>query len=345
MNIYIQFKRLQAVTSGYKRLQAVLILVILVYQTGFAQNNPPPMSFGCAIDSVQMPSLPENFQYICTDPNVVKYIRVNIHYMLKGDILGFTVNTCNQSIDYKGYGNFTPYSNGFYSANADPAGPLDFSYNGFDRAEDVVNEMNNWLNSIEDHWRKANDSLILNPPLTNVNYPIPPPNPKIQFILGGVYFHEDPTADNPYQFDDWQSNYSVNPMTDINVYYHSDASAPGDGKAPGYGGTIKYNTHGEYFYYVSPGCREWSLWLASIGALHEICHNLGLYHTSNESFDNCDDTPPMPVYDKWENGVCMSKTYMNCWAYNEHPDSNAVCPGSSNYPCDEWKEISNNLGL
>ncbi|MCO6461687.1 MAG: hypothetical protein J5I59_09800 [Saprospiraceae bacterium] len=265
--------------------------------------------------------------------------------MLPGTIENFVNNACITTVDYKGYGNFTPYSNGSFSAYDDPVGPFDYAYTGFDRAEDIVNTMNEMFNNNKDAFRKSNDTLCQNPPLSNVSYPNPPPPIKIQFVLAGVYFHETPTAEYRSSFHTWQSSYAVNPSSEINIYYHSSYTEKGDGQANNIGGASKYNTQGEYYYYMTPDCREWSLSFAASATLHEIGHNLSLHHTFNKSTDYCDDTPPMNTYDKYKDGICYPNTYMGCWSYIDSTTAPLppICPGSTNYPCDEWHEISNNF--
>lgn len=309
---------------------------------GVSQYMPPQEDIECVVGNIQGAPLPSNYQYSCTDPNIVKYIRVNMHFMRTGALIKSLMNVCDSALEYYGYGNFTLYSNGFASPTDDPVSNLDYSYNGFDRAEDIVNKMNAYFLDNKDAFRKSNNPLINIPPLTNVSYPSPPPNINIQFVLSGVFFHETHTANSISYFYSWQNDYAKNPDTEINIYFHASPNEALNGQANWVGGTLKFNSQSEYYIYASKRCRSWSLGAAARSVLHEIGHNLNLYHTSRESSDYCDDTPKASKFDLWKNGVCYYSEFMNCWAFNVNNSLSDICPGSSNYPCDEWHEVSNN---
>lgn len=322
----------------------------------FAQNIPPtnesPPSFigeiaPCLSNSLTegLNLLDENYVAICTDPNVTKYIKVNIHFMSPG-LVEKEVLDCDGSVtqSYHGWGNFTPYSNGYLYAGTDPVSPVDYYYDGYRRAEDIINKCNSFLLDNRDQWRKANDSLVQNPPL-NILYPTTPPEIHIQYILSGVYFHTDPLAivpeyESEYVLYYFQSHYAINPQTEINAYLASDFLGSGSGIANSIGGSLKYNMLFQYYTYVKPHCREWSLHSIANTLNHEIGHNLYLYHTWYGD-DRCKDTPTGFLYDKVEKDLtCSYNQHANCWTYDPLIPQ---CPGSTQgKPCDEWYKVTNN---
>lgn len=279
--------------------------------------------------------LPEGYLPICTDPNQIKYVRVAAHFLLPGKIIKLDVSDCDANgtiIKYIGLGNFTETGDGFTNSG----------YNGYRRAEDIVNQANTELEDNEHQWRKANDPNVQNPPL-NITYPTNPPEVKVRYLLTGVYFHRDEAA---YYLQKTRAQihaqYGVNPTTTINVYYtpHGDWS----GIANAVGGGAKYVFNNDYLEYVKPTCRNWSLTYSGSLLNHEIGHTLSLSHTWNEN-DGCADTPQGFIYDKWENGVCTLNQRANCWAMDT---SIPTCPTSmGGKPCDTpnglWFKISNNI--
>ncbi|GAB4497381.1 MAG: hypothetical protein OHK0019_30890 [Saprospiraceae bacterium] len=81
--------------------------------------------------------------------------------------------------DYIGAGNFTEYGDGFQNPD----------YNGFLRANDIINKANEELANNNDQWRKD----------PNSSYPPDAPANVIRYLLVGTYFHRDPVA---YYLDD-----------------------------------------------------------------------------------------------------------------------------------------------
>lgn len=276
--------------------------------------------------------LPEGYVPICTDSNKIKYIRVAIHFLLPGNIIQRELRDCDASgttINYIGLGNFTESGDGFSNSG----------YNGYQRAEDIINQANAELDDNQDQWRKANDPLVQNPPL-NITYPSTPPEVKVRYLLTGVYFHRDAAA-YYLQKTFWQihAQYGIDPATTINVYYTPNLNSSGKAIITK-GGTEKYIFNNDYFTYVKPACRNWSLIYSGSLLNHEIGHTLGLSHTWNEN-DGCADTPLGYLYDEWKNGVCTLSQRANCWGYDP---SILPCPGSNKgKPCDEWYKISNNM--
>jgi len=231
---------------------------------------------------------------------------------------------------------------GFNTASLDPVGVLDYYYNGFQRAEDLIDKANEILANNQDHWRKANDVNVQDPPLP-VTYPTTPPSVNIRFILSGVYFHEDPRAvvtnlDPDMNY--FQNTYGVNKDTEINIYLVSIFQGGGSGIANTFGGNRKFNMINAYYTYTQPSCRDWSLSYTAALIIHETGHNLNLRHTWS-GLDGCDDTPDGYIYDKWVNGTCYYSLRANCWAYGANSQ---ICPGTTHgYDCDTWYKISNNI--
>lgn len=280
-------------------------------------------------------SLPEGYTSICTDPNQIKYIRVAMHFLLPGKIVRLSVPDCDANgtiFNYIGLGNFTETGDGFTNSG----------YNGYKRAEDLINQANTELDDNSDQGRKANDPNVQNPPL-NITYPSTPPEVKVRYLLTGVYFHRDEDAYNlALTRDDIFDQYGVDKLTTVNIFYtpHGDWS----GIANSFGGGEKYVFMNDYLIYVKPTCRDWSLGYSSSLLNHEIGHTLSLIHTWNDN-DFCDDTPRGYQYDKWyqvnNTWYCSTNQFANCWSYDP---SIPTCPTSTGgKPCDEWYKISNNM--
>ncbi len=212
-------------------------------------------------------------------------------------------------------------------------------YNGYRRAEDIISQANSELDDNADQWRKANDPFVQNPPL-NITYPATPPEVKIRYLLTGVYFHRDEAAyyANFSNINATFTKYGIDTLNTVNIFY--TPNGPWSGVAGSLGGGKKYVFNNDYFEYVKPACRNWSLTYSGSLLNHEIGHTLGLRHTWNDD-DGCNDTPKGFIYDKWRNGVCILNQHANCWSYNPLIPT---CPTShGGKPCDEWYKISNNM--
>lgn len=124
------------------------------------------------------------------------YIKVNIHFMLKGD----------------GSGNFTETDDGTGNSQ----------YNGYDYARDLYN--------IANHCFSQNPQMRLPVGNNTPNLPI-----KIRYVLSGVYFHRDDKYYNfNYSFD-LHRKYAKDPETEINVYLQESAEGGSQGVASGIG--------------------------------------------------------------------------------------------------------------
>jgi hypothetical protein len=254
---------------------------------------------------------------------------------LPGKIIKVDLKDCDAGqtpFKYIGEGNFTENGDGFSNSG----------YNGYKRAEDIIGTANAELQNNADQWRKANDINVQNP-IANVTYPSTPPQVKVRYLLTGVYFHRNESA---YYLQtsraDIHTQYGVNPTTTINVYYTPNGSW--SGIANNLGGSEKYVFNNDYFTYVKPVCKDWSIHYSAQLFNHEIGHTLGLSHTWNED-DYCIDTPKGFVYDKWEKinntFVCILNQNANCWAFST---TIPTCPTSTGgKPCDSWSKVSNNM--
>lgn len=275
-------------------------------------------------------SLPESYLPICTDSAVIKYVRVAVHFFLPGKLVVKDLTDCNGAqtpIHYVGAGNFTEHGDGFNNN----------TYNGYQRAEDIIAQANSELDQNHQQWRKANDPNVQNPP-ANVTYPEFPPEVKVRYVLTGVYFHRDEQAYSGQTNWNVHQQYGVDPENIINIYYIPNLNASGFANA--LGGSMKYVFMNDYFNYIQPTCQEWSLRYSGTLLNHELGHCLGLRHTW-EGLDGCDDTPNGFLFDRWNGSTCTNNVRANCWSYNP---SIPTCPNSSGgKPCDEWRKISNNL--
>lgn len=223
---------------------------------------------------------------------------------------------------YVGSGNFTETSDGFGNNN----------YNGYQRAEGIIEKANYELANNADQWRKE----------SGVNYPPSPPKNNIRYILSGVYFHRD--NEIYYRVDTASmantsgihSQYDVGGNSIIDVYHAPRFYADG---ASGVGNANKFVFIKDYHLYIQPNCQNWSLEAAAKAFNHEIGHSLSLNHTWLGS-DFCDDTPLGFIYDRVTGNAapndCQVNQRANCWGLDPS------IPGCPRKPCDEIQKISNN---
>lgn len=218
----------------------------LVQTMVFSQSNyAPTPTMVCGLiqgSNAQKPTnLAANPLAICTDPNSVKYIRVNVHFINRSD----------------GTGNFNPNNDG--NGNT--------SMNGYKRAETIINFANTKLANNMQMWRPSNNST-----------PVVPI--RVRYVLTGVYFHNSDYWITAYwNLSDLNSTYGVNTSSEINYYYTrsmlNGVELGGNGIAELGGGAALSSEYPVYLQY--PNYLEFPSRLMR----HEIGHNLNLDHTWN----------------------------------------------------------------
>lgn len=198
--------------------------------------------------------------YIPDNNTPIKYIRVNIHYMLKsiGDAL------------YPG--NFTPTGDGIGN-----------SYNGYQYADELIATANNRLSSNSQMRLPPNNATGIRPR-------------KYLYVLNGVFFHEN---NNYYYYPSYPNDsYGENTNEAINVYLNSANGGTGGGHAD-MSGIRWVEIKGAWESYVANINNGKGLWVFAQTVNHEIGHNLSLFHTvltddgycTDNKEDYCSDTP------------------------------------------------------
>lgn len=202
-------------------------------------------------------------------------------------------------------------SNGTGNFNENGDGNGNFVYNGYKRAEQIIDSCNIELEKSETMWLP--------------NGPKPVFHPTFRYLLTGVYFHRDNNfVSVPVGVWTIHSTYGLNTNNTVNWYdvknqpYNggfatgeANTSANTTGSLNGITPAAKVSTYQEY---LNPNNSSWSKILAAQTMNHEMGHLLGLNHTWT-GFGGCNDTPPNP----------------NCWA--DTPTG----------LCSSWANISNNI--
>jgi len=231
--------------------------------------------------------IPDALEYIPDSNTPIKYIRVNIHFMLRSQ----------GDPDYPG--NFTKTGDGF--GNTD--------YTGYDYAEDLINTANVRLSSnVQMRMPPGNNTQVL--------------ERKYRYVLNGVFFHED---NNYYYY--YQPNpnnvYGQNMGECINIFLDNTNGGSRGGSATMTGNRwVKLKgTWERYFDYIQDPNIGTGIWAFAGTLNHEIGHNLSLFHTmispsGNRCIDNkedyCSDTPTrIEIINEYGFDPCCNKFGMN----------------------------------
>jgi len=220
--------------------------------------------FTCILSGIKKTGgpIPNASDFIPNETTTIKYIRMNIHFILLDD----------SDPDYPG--NFTETDDG--NGNN--------SYTGYDFAKDLIDKVNERLSyNIQMNMPPGNSTGVI--------------DRKYRFILDAVYFHENSTY---YYFPAYPNSvYSENGGEVINVYFNHNA--PGQSGGHGHANTSGnrwVEMAGVWEKYINDGLASY-LWVKAGGIIHESGHNLSLLHTMrtgggvcyNNAEDYCDDTP------------------------------------------------------
>lgn len=224
----------------------------------YSQNE----GFRCEIENENRswPTDGTILQYIPDEYTTTKYVRVNFHFMLKAD------STLN----------FRPYDDGLGNT----------SFTGYDYANTIVNKVNQRLATNEQmHLPQGNSTPCL--------------DRKYRIVLKGVYFHYDDNAYSYYrQSTGYMDNvelayYSINPTTEINIFFLYDDDPNWNGSTGGranMGGNRWVRMKAFWQQYRDNLSQSSSVfWGTSCTLLHEIGHNLGLDHTMLTWNGQCDE--------------------------------------------------------
>lgn len=239
-------------------------------------------------------NIPNSSDYIPDSNTPIKYIRVNIHYMLRSP----------NHPDYPG--NFTKTNDGNSNSN----------YTGYDYAEQLIKTAN---------YRLSTNSQMHLPPNNSTNVIAR----KYRYVLNGVFFHEN----NNYYFYPSIPNgtYGENKGECINVFFNNSNGTVGGGHAnmDGYRWVEIKGAWEKYLGDIGNGRGiETGLWVNAQTLNHEIGHNFSLKHTlltgngacANED-DYCSDTPSRneiinnysydPCCDAWDENIICSNNLMD----------------------------------
>ncbi len=212
----------------------------------------------------------------------IRYMAVNVHFLLSSD------------------GKFN------FSETGDGRGG---SYNGYQRAEDIIKEANAQLAENSAQYQ------AVTVPVCKINF---------QLVLAGVYFHRTTPSvqvgTNPVRYN-WNTiwptlnSYLVNNNAEVNCFCFN-ATPSADGLADGSNITLQNDWERYHRWENQPNPSSYPRGIAARIILHEIFHNNGL-KTHPFQIDECDDTPTFP----------------RCWQYG--------IPATPT--CTNWANISNNI--
>ncbi len=204
---------------------------------------------------------------VCTDTNCVKYIAVNVHYLLKTD----------------GSGNFTETGDGYPEGDsAHQAGVT-----GFMRARLLVDGANRVNSKAVKNWRSPEGVGVV--------------SKRFRYVLKGVYFHRDDTAFNASSllYPDFTlvtKKYGVHTDKEVNVFMTHETQPIGtSGVVCCELDSAMYSQMG----FLTIFMRDWEVWYKKKwddGAWHtlnhEFGHLMGLQHDWQAQFP---DLLPYPI--------------------------------------------------
>lgn len=257
--------------------------IILLFISCMFTINKINSQIDCVIlSSRSMGDIPDAVNYVPNVNTPIKYLRVNVHFMLlEQGTPGFP-------------GNFTSSDDGNGNSN----------YTGYNYANDLINMANYRLS--------LNHAMNLPPNNNTVILPR-----QYRYVLNGVFFHNDNSF---YYFPNDPLNYSINVGEVINIFLdHSCIGCTGQGHAVMTGN--RYVTiSGTWEGYINNN-PSLALWINAQTLNHEIGHNLSLFHTvranSGPCFnqeDYCSDTPyRQDIIDTYEYDPCCGWNTESIW--------------------------------
>jgi hypothetical protein len=257
------------------KFKLVLILILFSFITVFAQVNSSKIR---CFTNVDLQTLKERDSIINTQNvksiNDIKYIRVNIHFMLRSD----------------GTGNF--------NENNDGAG---HNYSGYDFAFDLIDNMN-FFNSYNPQ---------LNIPTGNN---IPSLDKNYYYVLDAVYYWNNDNTYNFQTINYYNQGKDKDSVINVFFSYDGSNGVNVSGYASSLSqySKVKYTEIRDVWEYVMAQYNgSYPLWYhpISVTTIHEIGHLLGLSHTVRwNSSSPCPDGCGSPVNYSCDDGCSDTPT-------------------------------------
>ena len=240
---------------------------------------------------------------ICSDTSCVKFINVNVHYLLRKD----------------GSGNFTETSDGY----ADTSRFHRPEVTGYRRAVFLIDGANQMNRSNKKNWHSPAGTGI--------------PSKRFQFVLRDVYFHRDDTIfkSSTLLYPDFEAatrKYGVNISSEINIFMTHET------EATGISGVVCCELSEEQYKrmgYLTIFMRDWEVWYVKDWQPglwntlnHEFGHLMGLKHDWEAQF--ADMKPYAVSFPEHNQGCANYSEDPNDWCHNwDHISNNSM--GASSY--------------